>query len=87
MAFKTRYGHFEYNVVTFCLVNAPAAFQGYVSQVLREYLDLFCIAYLDDIVVYSDMREEHMTHVWQVLEPLKATGHYLKLLKCLFNLK
>ncbi len=86
-AFRTRYGHFEYNVVAFGLANAPAAFQGYVNQVLRECLDLFCIAYLDDIVVYSDTREEHTAHVRQVLERLKTTGLYLKLSKCQFYAK
>jgi hypothetical protein len=65
----------------------PAAFKGYVNQVLRECLDRFCIAYLDDIVVYSDTRKEHTAHVWQVLERLKAAGLYLKLSKWLFYAK
>jgi hypothetical protein len=56
-AFCTRYSHYEYTVVPFDLVNAPAAFQGQINTELREYLDLFCIAYLDDIVVYSNLLE------------------------------
>ncbi len=51
-AFRTRYGHYEYTIIPFGLVNALAAFQGHINTVLREFLDLFCITYLDDIVVY-----------------------------------
>ncbi len=58
-----------------------------MNQVLHECLDLFCIVYLDDIVVYSDTREEHMAHVQHVLGRLKAAGLYLKLSKCQFYAK
>ncbi len=58
-----------------------------MNQVLCECLDLFCIAYCDDIVVHSNMRKEHTVHVRQVLERLKAAGLYLKLSKCQFYAK
>jgi hypothetical protein len=86
-AFRTRYGHFKYTVVTFGLANVPVAFQGYVNQVLRDCLDIYCIAYLDDIVVYSNTLEEHHRHVRAVLERLLNAGLYLKLSKCEFNAK
>jgi hypothetical protein len=58
-----------------------------VNHVLRECLDLYCIAYFDDIVVYSDTREEHTAHVRLVPERLKAAGLFMKLSKCQFYAK
>jgi hypothetical protein len=54
-AFRTRYGYYEYTVVPLGIVNALVAFQGHINNVLREHLDQFCIAYLDDIVVHSNL--------------------------------
>ncbi len=53
MAFRTRYGHFEYQVILFRLTNAPATFQGYINKILTEKLDVFVIVYLDDILIYT----------------------------------
>jgi hypothetical protein len=85
MAFHTRYGHYEYTVMPFGLVNAPAAFQSYIDATLRPYLDVFVIAYLDNIVVYSNTLEEYRKHVRTVLEALLQADLYLKLHKCEFN--
>ena len=52
--FKTRYGHFEYQVMLFGLTNALASFQGYINKILAEKLDIFVIVYLDDILIYTD---------------------------------
>ena len=52
-AFRTRYGHFEYQVMPFGLSNAPASFQGYINKILAEKLDIFVIVYLDDIFIYT----------------------------------
>jgi hypothetical protein len=86
-AFRTRYGHYEYTVMPFGLANAPAAFQSYINATLRPYLDVFVIAYLDDIVIYSNTAEEHREHVRTVLKVLLKAGLYLKLRKCEFNAK
>jgi Reverse transcriptase (RNA-dependent DNA polymerase) len=67
MAFRTRYGHFEYLVLPFGLTNAPATFMMLMNNVFHEYLDKFIIIYLDDILIYSKSKEEHLQHLRQVL--------------------
>jgi Reverse transcriptase (RNA-dependent DNA polymerase) len=69
-AFYTRYSYFEYTVMPFGLINAPATFQSYINEALRGYLDIFCITYLDDIMVYSERVEDHEEHVRKVLKRL-----------------
>jgi hypothetical protein len=54
-AFRTRYGHFEYMVMPFGLTNAPVTFQAYINKALAGYLDEFCVVYLDDILIYSNV--------------------------------
>ena len=84
-AFRTPLGLFEYMVVPFGLANAPAAFQSYINKTLREYLDVFVVVYLDDIVVYSSREEDHEGHVRAVLKALAEAGLYVKLSKCHFS--
>jgi len=84
-AFRTRYGHFEYLVMPFGLTNAPASMQAYANDCLRDYLDLFCIVYLDDILIYSNTLEEHVVHVRQVLARLHEYGLSCKREKCEFH--
>ena len=84
-AFRTRYGHFEYNVMPFGLTNAPAVFQHLMNDVFREFLDQFVVIYLDDVLIFSKTQEEHEKHVRLVLEKLKTAGLYAKLEKCEFD--
>jgi hypothetical protein len=84
-AFRTRYGLFEYLVMPFGLTNAPSTFQHYVNDVLRPYLDVFCTAYIDDVLIYSDDLHTHRKHVNLVLEALKAAGLQLDVDKCEFH--
>ena len=62
----------------FGLTNAPATFQRYVNETLRPYLDQFCIAYLHDVLVYSENTEDHTTHVRLVLGLLQRAGLQVK---------
>ena len=70
-AFRTRYGHYEYTVMPFGLTNAPATCQEVINDALREYLDIFVIAYLDDILIYSKTLSEHEYHVKTILTCLE----------------
>jgi len=59
-AFRTRYGYYEYLVMLFGLTNALATCQVLVNNVVRAYLDRTAIAYLDDILIYSETKEAHI---------------------------
>ena len=84
-AFRTRYGLFEYLVMPFGLTNAPASFQSYIHGVLRQFLDVTVIVYLDDILVFSRDPSQHEKHVREVLKALFKAGLYAKFSKCLFS--
>ena len=84
-AFRTRYGHFQYNVMPFGLCNAPASFQAFVNDTLREYLDSFLVVYLDDLLIFSKNEEEHTQHVKLVLKKILDANLSLKLKKCEFD--
>ncbi|RYN56960.1 hypothetical protein AA0117_g13232 [Alternaria alternata] len=77
-AFKTRYGHYEYNVMPFGLANAPATFQSYVYRALGGLIDRTCVVYLDDILIYSGDEAEHDRHVEEVLDRLVQWGLFCK---------
>ena len=83
--FQTRYGHYEYCVMPFRLANTPATFQGFINYALQDLLDICCIAYLDDILIYSDNDAEHVEHVQAILKCLQEHGLYIKLEKCKFH--
>ena len=70
ITFLIRYRLFEYIIMLFRLYNAPGTFQSFINDTLREYLDMFCTAYLNDILIYSNTEEEHIIHVKKVLEKL-----------------
>jgi hypothetical protein len=70
-AFRTRYGLYEWNVILFGLIGAPAIFQRYINYILREYLDDFVSAYIDDIIIYSNGSiADHRRKVNEVLSKL-----------------
>jgi hypothetical protein len=77
-AFRTRFGSFEWLVCPFGLSGAPATFQRYINTLLREFLDDFASAYMDDVIIYSDgSREDHLQKVRTVLQKLWDGGLFL----------
>jgi hypothetical protein len=86
-AFRTCYGHYEYEVMPFGLTGAPASFQALMNETLREYIDKFVAVYIDDIVIYSKTIEEHRGHIKMVLTKLREAHLKLKLSKCEFHKK
>ena len=85
--FLIRYSLFEYMVIPFGLCNALSTFQAFINKVLREYLDVFYLAYLDDILIYSSNEKEYIKHVRKVLCRLQQAGLYLDINKCEFHVQ
>ena len=84
--FKTRYGHFKYQVMPFGLSNAPALFQKYLNKILAEKLDVFVVVYLDDILIYTkDPGQPHVEAVCWVLDQLQKYFFFANLKKCRFH--
>src|SRR3954468_13629917 len=86
-AFTTRYGLFEYTVMSFGLTNAPTYFMSMMNKVFMELLDKFVLVFIDDILIYSKNEEEHEGHLRLVLEKLREHQLYAKFSKCEFWLK
>ncbi|WMV18735.1 hypothetical protein MTR67_012120 [Solanum verrucosum] len=71
MACQTRYGHYEFQLITFSLTNAPATLMDLMNRVFRQYLDMFVIVFIDDILIYLGSEDEHNNHLRVVLQILK----------------
>ena len=87
IAFKTRYGHYEFLVMSFGLTNALTTFMDLINKVFRPYLDQFVVVFIDDIWVYSIDEQAHEQHLKIVLQTLREKKLYAKLSKCDFWLK
>ena len=86
-AFRTRYGHYEFLVMSFGLTNAPAAFMDLMNRVCRPMLDRSVIVFIDDILIYSKSEEDHARHLKEVLQKLRDEKLYAKFSKCAFWLR
>ena len=86
-AFRTRYGHYEFLVMTFGLTNAPTTFMDLMNRVFRPYVDQFVVVFIDDNLVYSKDAQEHDQHLKIVLSMLREKKLYAKLSKCDFLAK
>jgi hypothetical protein len=80
----TMYGLYEFTVMSFGLMNAPAFFMNLMNSVFMDYLDKFVVVFIDDILIYSQSEEEHVDHLKMVLQRLREHQLYAKLSKCEF---
>ena len=85
--FRTRYGHCEFLVMSYRLANAPAAFVDLMNRVFEGYVDKFIIIFIDDILVYSRIVEDHELHLKIILGKLREKRLYAKFSKCEFGLE
>nr|GEW08828.1 putative reverse transcriptase domain-containing protein [Tanacetum cinerariifolium] len=83
-AFRTRYGHYEFQVMPFGLTNAPAVFMDLMNRVCKPHLDKFVIVFIDDILIYSKDEKEHEGYLKVILEFLKKEELYANFSKCEF---
>ncbi len=83
--FHIHYSHFKYLIMSFELANAPATFQAYINWALTEHMNFICIVYLNDILIYSQLKEEHKHHVCEILEQLWHYKLFVNLRKCVFS--
>jgi hypothetical protein len=83
-AFITKYGLYEFTVMSFGVTNAPAFFMNLMNSVFMDYLDKFVVVFIDDILIYSQSEEEHVDHLKMVLQRLRDHQLYAKLSKCEF---
>nr|GEY45519.1 hypothetical protein [Tanacetum cinerariifolium] len=83
-AFRTRYGHYEFQVMPFGLTNAPAVFMDLMNHACKLYLDKFVIVFIDDILIYSKNKEDHGERLRTILNLLRSKKLYAKFTKCDF---
>ena len=86
--FRIWYGLYEWLVIFFGLAGASSTFQKYINNTLREYLNWFCSAYLDDVLIFiDDSKKEHTEHIRKILKALKKAGLNLNISKCEFSIR
>jgi hypothetical protein len=82
--FSTRYGLYEFTVMSFGLTNAPAYFMNLMNKVFMEYLDKFVMVFIDDILIYSKNDSDHEEHLRMMLQKLRDNQLYAKFINCEF---
>ncbi len=83
-AFRTPVGHYQFKVLCFGLTNAPASFQAAMNNIFSKYLHDFVVVYLDDILIFSKSKEDHIKHIRLVLDVLRKHNLYANHKKCDF---
>ena len=85
IAFRTRYSYFEYFVMLFDFYNAPATFQTYINNTLKDLLNITYIVYINNIIIFSSNRIDYIRYIYEVLTRLREYSLYIKLSKYEFN--
>lgn len=85
--FRLHFGHFQYQVMPFILLNAAASFQHLINNTLPDHFDIICSASIDDILVYSETLVAHQACVRKILLSLQIAELYLKPEKCGFHVQ
>src|ERR1700678_4221988 len=80
--FLTIFGLFEWNIMPFGLTNAPSTFQRAIDELLRNFKWIFCLVYIDDVIIYSKIEEEHLVHLDVFLRTVEEAGYFIKPSKC-----
>jgi len=83
--FTTKLGTYEYQVMPCGLCNAPAAFQRWINRTLHQFVDICCIVYLDDVLIYSKTKSEHIRDVRAILKAIEKSGMKIQPGKCEFH--
>ena len=83
-AFCMWYDHFKYIIMLFNLFNASVTFQTYINKILTDMIDVFCVVYFNNILIYSSSLEKHWNHIKQVLKCLCKFQFFINLKKCAF---
>ena len=84
ITFRIRYNHFEYQIIFFELINVSTIFQVYINKILRDFIDVICVVYLNDILIYNNDSTHHWRNVKKVLKRLKNYQLYVNLKKYRF---
>ena len=82
IVFRTRYGHCEFLVMPFGLANAPTKFIDIMNRVCKKNIWISSLLFINDILIYSKMKEEHAEHLRITLETLRKEKLYAKFSKC-----
>ncbi len=85
IAFRTHYDLYEYNVLLFELTNESSSFQNFINDTLHDFLNVFCIMYMNDILIYNNSKKKHTQHVHQILKRLKVVELQIDIKKCEFS--
>ncbi len=85
IAFWTWYELYKYNILLFKLINESSSFQNFINDILHNFLDVFCIMYMNDILIYSNSKKKHTQYVHQILEWLRVIELQINIEKCKFS--